>query len=414
MWENAGEFAENRTIVSPGLLEHLFVGNGDMGFTWLTDGQGFEVADEAAFASLAKDDQGKVTWTVHLVNHPVTLKGKSKAEFGLLTHPARPRNSVARGDLWFKKPLETKNAATPETSLKAAMKTNSVKGGVVRADAATVFESAAEMNLLAGSAGGAAESVDKDITDTYARALFRYYAGTHTSLPALLRSNSRDLTHAGGTPKPDRMVLGRALLNGIAADITQIAHVNNAAKVLKMMEDFGLFADDGMTEFIPYWRAESYLRYGEEFTGDRFAVTKENPVGEVYEAIYRRPVEGEAGRYEALVFIVNETDENQTEQFYLFDAKRLLGASNALRIWPVWTQEYWQEGLIPPNSDWRKNNVDAYIRNNPVVIDMEGEGYARQAAVDGSLEIYGPIFIHAHDFRVFHLSGKTSKYDLDR
>jgi hypothetical protein len=461
IWENAGEMAEERTIVSPGLLKHVFVGNGDAGFTFLTDGEGFSVNEKAPFSTLTREDDGSITWSLHIVNHRATLKGKptimnqpvpvpkipipnipvpnipmpdvpmpdipmpdisvpkvsmpllgkTRAVFALFVHPGLPKSEVTRSALWFQKPTEIENARTPSVSYGDRRENAKVRGGAVRADSATVYEAGARINVLAGPAGGDAESVQKDISDTYPIPLFRYYAGTHTALPALLRSNSGQLTRAGNTPKPDRMVLARAFLNGIAADIRKIAHVTSAARILAMMDEFGVFKDDGLTEVIPYWRAESYLRFGEEFKGDRFSITSENPAEEVYEVIYRRPVEDEPGRYKALVFLVNETDKNQSEQVYLFDAKRLLGAANSLELWPFMSKKYWQEDLIPPNSDWRKQNTRVYVvdrKANESMIDMEGEGRARRAAVDGSLEIYGPVYLPAHDFRVFQVSGETS------
>lgn len=416
IWQNAGEFVEKRKIVSKGLLKHVFVGNGDRGFTWLTDGDGFDVTGDAPFCELARNEDGDIVWTLNIVNHETTLNGKTKASFAILTHPAVPVADVSRSDLWFNAPRTVGEPTTPEISLKERQGTEAVDGGVVRADAATVYEAAATMNVLTGPAGGQGESVQKDLSATFPLPLFRYYAGSHTSLPGMLRSNSGDLTRAGNTPKPDRMVLGRALLHDISADITKLAHVVSTGKLMKAMEEFGFFKNDGKTEFIPYWRSGEYIRYGEEFTGDQFAVTAENPVGNVYEVIYRRPVEGEPGRYKAMIFVVNETDENQSEQFYLFNAEQLLGASNSLEIWPYLAKKYWQEDLIPPNSDWRKDNTRVYVvgrSGNESLIDMEGEGRVRRAAKDGNLEIYGPLFVPAHDFRVFEVSGETSDREND-
>ncbi len=410
IWQNAGEFAENHSIVSAGLLEHVFVGNGDRGFTWLTSGDGFDVSDENAFCELARNEDGDIVWTLNLVNHPVTLNGKTKAEFAILTHPAKSRAEMSRADLWFKTPATIGTPETAPISLADRSDAGSEGDSVVRADSATVYESAARLNVLAGPAGGDAESADKDISDTFAMPLFRYYAGTHTALPAVLRSNSGELIRAGNTPKPDRMVLGRALLHGISADIAKLAHVVSAGKLMKAMEQFGFFEDDGNTEFIPYWRSGEHVRYGEEFMGGEFSVTQENPMAEAYTAVYRRPVEGQADRYKAMVVVVNETDDNQYAQFYLQDAERLLGAKNSLTIWPEMSKTYWQDGLIPSNSDWKKSNVKVYVVGrdaNESMIDLEGEGRVRQASKDVNLEIYGPLYIPAHDFRVLEISGEA-------
>lgn len=411
IWQNAGEFAENRSIVSAGLLEHVFVGNGDRGFTWLTSGDGFDVTDENPFCELARNEEGDIVWTLNIVNHPVTLKGKAKAEFAVLTHPAKPYADTSKAELWFKTPATVDTPEAVSISLDDRQNADAEGNRVVRADSATVYESTARLNVLAGPAGGDAESADKDISDTFAMPLFRYYAGTHTALPAVLRSNSGELIRPGNTPKPDRMVLGRALLHGISADIAKLAHVVSAGKLMKTIEEFGFFEDDGNTEFIPYWRSGEHVRYGEEFMGGEFSVTKENPLTESYTAIYRRPVEGQANRYKAMIVVVNETDENQYAQFYLHDNERLLGAANSLTIWPEMTETYWQDDLIPANSDWRKNNVRNYVvsnrGSNESMIDMEGEGRVRQASKDGALEIYGPLYIPAHNFRVLEVSGEN-------
>ncbi|MFW5803562.1 MAG: hypothetical protein ACOCWJ_06550 [Verrucomicrobiota bacterium] len=410
IWQNAGEFAEDRSIVSPGLLEHVFVGNGDRGFTWLTSGDGFDLTDEDPFCELARNEDGDIVWTLNLVNHAVTLKGKAKAEFAILTHPAKPYADMSKSELWFKTPATVDTPEASTISLDDRQSAGSEGDSVVRADSATVYESTARLNVLAGPAGGDAESADKNISDAYTMPLFRYYAGTHTALPAVLRSNSGELIRAGNTPKPDRMVLGRALLHGISADIAKLAHVVSAGKLMKAIEEFGFFEDDGNTEFIPYWRSGEHVRYGEEFMGGEFSVTQENPLAEAYATIYRRPVAEQADRYKAMIVVVNETDENQYAQFYLQDADRLLGGANSLTYWPEMTKTYWQDDLIPSNSDWRKNNVRNYVvgrgKTLESMIDMEGEGQVRQASKDGSLEIYGPLFIPAHDFRVVKISGE--------
>lgn len=410
IWQNAGEFAENRSIVSAGLLEHVFVGNGDRGFTWLTSGDGFDVSDENPFCELARNEDGDIVWTLNLVNHAVTLDGKAKAEFAILTHPASPRADMGRSDLWFEAPVTLDTPGPSPISLSDRGDAGSEGDSVLRADAATVYESTARLNVLAGPAGGDAESANKDISDTYTMPLFRYYAGTHTALPAVLRSNSGDLTRSGNSPKPDRMVVGRALLHDISADIAKLAHVVSTGKLMKAIEEFGVFADDGNTEFIPYWRSSEHARFGEEFMGGEFSVTKEDPLVETYTTIYRRPVEGQAGRYKAMIVVVNETDENQYAQFYLQDTERLLGGSNALSFWRELDKTYWQDDLIPSNSDWRKSNVKAHVagrgKNQNSMIDMEGEGWVRQATKDGSLEIYGPLYIPAQDFRVLEISGE--------
>ena len=143
----------------PGMPPHLFWGNGDRGFTWLTDSKdGWTVTPVAAAMTLSRDKAGNVTWRAQIVNHPTNLQGEKTVAFSILTHPATSPAPDRRKVSWLAWP----------------------KAGSVLADQASLQEGRATAILLQGQAGGDARSASDTLADAYPLTLFRYLAGTHT------------------------------------------------------------------------------------------------------------------------------------------------------------------------------------------------------------------------------------------
>ncbi|NQT53182.1 hypothetical protein HQ576_14075 [bacterium] len=373
----------------PGVPPHLFWGSGDRGFTWLCDrADGWTVTPVAATMTISRDQTGVVTWRAQLVNHPTKLKAEKTADFTLLTHPTTSPAADRRKVAWL---------AWPDAA-------------AVPADRATQQEGHAAAILLQGAAGGDARSAADTIADTYPLPLFRYLAGTHTGRPARLRTNSPSLTRPGMNPALDRMALGRALLHDIGFDHAGAAHLAMLGRLASGLADFGLFEADGMTEFIPYWRSGSVLRYGELFSkDDAFAETTTDPMARVHVSAWLRPSPSRKGR-RALILVVNEGDKPVREQLYLLDAQRLFGGANCFT--KVDLVDRWDLSAVPEDSDWSQKRlrgeptgttelgVKARGTNVPFLLDAEdGGGVALSVAVKGQ-EVYHRLFVPARGFRL--------------
>jgi hypothetical protein len=271
----------------------------------------------------------------------------------------------------------------------------------VRADGGSVYESKAAAIVLEGPAGGDAASATNDLAMTYPIPIFRYLAGTHLGVNARLNANAAKLIRPGMDPACDRMVIGRALLHDIGIEPAGVAHLAMAVRAVSALAEFGYFEADGKTEFLPYWRNQSVLRYGEVFTKGVFEETVNDPMTRVHVSAWRRPSpDGKAGTL-ALILIVNESDQPVREQFYVLDPVRLFGGPNMCK----WSDliSRWDVSSIPKNSDWQHLGG-----SGPALLDVEdGDCVGRTVAKNGQ-EVYSRIFIPAHGFRLL-LGGAAPK-----
>lgn len=405
-WANAGEGAKGSARARPGVVEHLFLGNGDRGFTWLTEGAAGWAIDKAApTMTILRDKFGQATWRISFVNHAVKLDGPRTLAFTILTHPASSKAPDRRRASWLEWPFE--GAVAKRLAL--APNVRSQAAAPLRADCATVHEAYNQYSVLEGPAGGDAISAKETLCETCPMPLFRYLAGTHTRLTARLVSNSAKLTRPGASPAPDRTVVGRALLHDIGLDASRLADLTLAARTAAALSKFGYFEPDGQTEFIPYWRSRPFIRYGQEFKAeDAFGTSVENPLASVYLSVYRRP--GAPGRNgtRALIVVVNEGVKPVREQLYILDPGRIFGGPNSITA-PALIEK-WDFSRIPPDSDWRKQSLQSSIPRqsasgqvDPTALaDLEDAGFVRRAALKDGIEVYGPLFVPAHSFRLLY------------
>lgn len=411
IWANAGQFATERAIVETGLLEHLYAGNGDRGFTLLCHpGAGWNVDKKEPFVTFSAGDDGTTEWRVRIINHATTIAGRRQVRFDLLVHPGVPRAAPSLRAAWCELPYAETPVTTPPFTAEAVL-AGAAGQTIVRGDRAALYGSQAAAACLTGLAGGDAKSGQTDLAATVPISLFRYYAGCASRLPAWVCSNSGELIRPGMSRSPDRMVLARALLHGIGADLSRLAHRVNAARLLQALSDFGLFEDDGQTEHLPYWRSSGAVRYGQPFEqGDAFATSEADPLGAVHETVYRRPL-GD-GYYAVLIVVANETDEDQLEPLHLYDIKALLGGANQFREAEA-LRRFSDYGGVPEGSDWALARLTALRPKQlasdkpvpPVLLDIEDKGVVRKHRQEGGLAIYGPLFVRAHDFRVLYACG---------
>lgn len=79
----------------------LWLGSGDRGFTWTSNSDRGWYLDKTGSSMLVeRDGDGRITWRVKLVNHPVTIEERKSTWFGLLVHPAKPKPEKYRTWQW--------------------------------------------------------------------------------------------------------------------------------------------------------------------------------------------------------------------------------------------------------------------------------------------------------------------------
>jgi len=395
----------------PGVPSHLFWGNGDRGFSWLCDAaDGWVVTPVAPSMTIARDAEGVVRWRALLVNHPVGIGAEKQAAFTLLVHPALTPAAGQRRLKWLDWP-HGDAAATPP--LTAAGRT--ATPGLVRADRGTVYAATAVAALLAGPAGGDMPDAGTTLADAYPATLFRYLAGTHAGLPARLKSNVSQRVRPGMNPAFDRMALGRALLHDIGYDPAGAANVAMAARIATALDAFGYFADDGQTEYLPYWRSAGVVRYGEVHeAGGFFEEFETDPMERVHVSAWIRPMPEGEGR-QAMILVVNESDRPMREQLYVIDPQRLFGGAN--EIMKTDMIDRWDFGAIPEDGDWSRGKLRGQgVRstvpgepprgNVPFLLDLEDDGGLVQSVVSGGQEVYRRLFVPARGFRLLYGRGK--------
>lgn len=402
-WKNLPDNGDAKLPAYPGVLTHCFLGSGDRGFTWLTpDATGFAVDPKIPTMFVERDKAGLVTWRIAFVNTATKVKDARTAKFSLLVHPARSKAVARRQAQW--KPWSGV-PATPALTWAARQPGMDL----VRADGATVHEANAARALLLGPAGGDALSATATLADSCPMGLFRYLAATHTGLLAQLRTNAATLAGAGAAPACDRVALGRALLHDIGVDIAGLGQRAETANILRALDAFGYFKDDGKMEFLPYWRAGDAVRFGEAFTkGGTFEVTEENPMARAYVSVYLRPSAKDPAKTQAMFVVVNEGDKPLREQFYILQPARLFGGANVVTAASI--IEGYDFSRIPPDSDWRKGVMIGSAGNNRekpglFLKDLEDSGFMQATSTGGGMEIYGKLFVPARSFRLLFGTG---------
>jgi hypothetical protein len=430
LWIN-GPTPSGDGSLQKGRLSHFFLGNGDRGFTWLTQaGDDTAITDKEPSMSVERKPDGIMIWRIALANKS-PRSGERTAAFTLLTHPSRRAAPGRRYEQW--QPWNETAAVSPLNA--AARGTLTGSNLLVRADAGSVQETTAARALLTGVAGGEAHSIAATLADRFPIGLFRYLSGRHTALGAQVRTDAATLTTSGASPAPDRMALGRALLHDIGVDVSGLANPVEAARVVQALEEFGYFRDDGQTEFLPYWRTASLLRYGEESQAKNgFAVETEDPSARVRVSAFIRP---DVNWRKALFVIVNEGTNEVRGQLYVQQPTYVFGGFNKTYVHDIYGRLNFSR--IPGDSDWSAGRVmltvPSWISQNtkvnlkkgmnpavvvPPLMDLESGGYVRLVehgdptkkygpayAVKEFFEVYGPVYVPARGMRLLYGSGNA-------
>jgi len=400
-WGNSAADAKQAgNTPQPGVISRLYVGGGDQGFTWLCNGEsGWTVDPKASTMTIERNENLEPSWHIRLVNHAAKL-GRKTVEFALLTHPATSKPADHRRQAWLQWP--GKNAAPATANLTLAAWKESKASPLLRADAATVLESTGDYALLTGPAGGDAISAEQNHTDTYPIALVRYLAGTQTGNVTRLRSNAAELIQPGANPAADRVLLGRALLLDIGLDASRLANLVEAKNLLTALWRFGYFEEDGQTEFIPYWRSSSIVRFGQPFSSeDLFETEVENPLAEVYVSAYVRPASG--GKRKLMIVVVNESDHPVRDSLYILNPAHVFAGENMVGGRDV--VEQYDFTAIAERSDWGKPGA-AWTARGVCLEDLEDQGLVERFRFEDGVDSYGPsVFVPAHSFRILGATG---------
>ena len=332
-------------------------------------------------------------------------------------HPPVRTECVASGGAFFRKPSEVKEGELPWQAQWASLNVRNMYKRLARllkqndvpnynsfwAGSSTTYESYARDSELRESAAAFSKTYEIDNVTRFPISFFRYCCNTHNGLYTRVQPEATGFKGFGLMPgddlRLDRALMGRVLIH----DIGLAPQVNNAeqfARVLNILYDFGYF-DEETTEMIPYWRSRSVCRYGEEYTDDAFEVTEEDPCAQVYVTVYRRPYKTHRGRqgYKAMFVIHNESDQPLRGRLHILNSAALFGAENNLSIDDVYGRLTVPRGLsLGGVYPWGGSKA---------LEDLEREGAVTQGRKDErkmvvKKEIYGPIHILAHDFRILY------------
>ena len=288
-------------------------------------------------------------------------------------------------------------------------------------NAATAFESYAWDSKLVEDCSSDHRSSEIDNVLGFPNSLFKLHAHNYTGMivrlvpPASHRGGPLELTgnisNPGDEKRLDRQLMGRALLNDIGFQPTgahgRLQHNEQAVRLINALIDFGYFADDGMTEMIPYWRTRPYVQYGETFEPDgEFELNRRDPYAKVYVTVFRRPIRaGGKDGYKAMFVVMNEGEAPIRDRLIINDPVRIFGGPNCMTNTEIVTQHYDHskiEGLVK-NSDWRTAKLLGHGHEFSALMDLEDRGAVKVASSKGRQgEVYGPLHVLRHDYRVVY------------
>ena len=142
------------------------------------------------------------------------------------------------------------------------------------------------------------------------------------------------------------------------------------------------------------------MRYGEEFHGDAFDLTAENPFADVHVSIYRRPYKKANGKqgYKALFVIVNEGPEPLRGRLHILRPERIFGGANTIHVGDLWENLPRAKGSTPPvgHPYHRMKCLEDAESGDAVTQSIKAQYHnVRQ-------EIYGPIYVRSHDYRLIY------------
>ena len=332
--------------------------------------------------------------------------GKRQGWWWDLTWPAVRSDNLAEGVAYVRNPADiskdaeelpyqggflTMNQYNTMKRLARVAKVNNVPlaNSYWAGNSSSLFEGFGRDTIMTEGAGSDPTSYDCDMVTMWPASHWRYMAHANFSgfisglaCPAIMLK-------PGDEKHFDRQRYGRALLHNIGVQPVVHGRMMNleiCTRVLKYVADFGLWLDDGKTEYVPYWRNSEYVRFG---------TTPQPPNWGVYASVYRRPTADGKGM-QALVIIMNEQEKKPASGALTLDLKRILGGTNAQTA-----QSVWSEQAIPePFAAWWAGAIKDR-GTGPVLRDLD----SGQVVPEVSAGVYGPVHVPWHDFRAFYVRG---------
>jgi len=279
-------------------------------------------------------------------------------------------------------------------------------------NAATCFESFGYDTLLVEAASSDHASFELDNVVVYPNSQFRFNSHYFTGLVSRVvprNGESRsEYSRPGDDKRLERQYFGRALLNDIGVICTGphgiFVQNDQTVPMLSVLAEFGFFSDDGQTEYVPYWRNQKIVRYGEALSDQEALKQRLDPhrdsAAKVYVSAYRRPFERDGKRgYQVLLVIMNENDNPVSMPLHIADPGRLFGGRNLLPMKEAVAGLSLPAGasgdLAAALGKWRTDEV--------VLKDVEDGGFVKRASYDARRGgTYGNVFVRPHDYRVLY------------
>ncbi|NQT92396.1 MAG: hypothetical protein HQ559_06520 [Lentisphaerae bacterium] len=241
-------------------------------------------------------------------------------------------------------------------------------------------------SLLVEECGAGCRAYEIDLITQFPNSLYRVMGKNYAGLVTTICADVSDAT-AGDDKRIDRQRTGISLLHDFGTTPNgphgTHYHKEQGIRLLTVLTDFGFFKDAGI-EKIPFWRNADFVRIGD----------KPSDESQVYVTVYRRALENGKG-YKAIFVILNESSKPVEMPLSIVDSKRIFGGSNSLR-----TGDILGKTDVPA---FLKGAWDAQVKASAGQIafkDLEtGEAVARVA---GDAEIYGPVYVPYHDYRILY------------
>ena len=269
------------------------------------------------------------------------------------------------------------------------------------ATSATTFESYAQGSWMTESAAGETKSYEIDHITRFPLNGWRFASSTCKGLTVYHGPRFGLDTDPGDNPRLDRARLGRVLAHDLGASATG-NNMEHYAHVFNALAEFGYFEEETI-EHIPYWRSGGLVRYGEKFHGDSFDLDAEDPFAQVHVSIYRRAYKKANGKqgYKALFVIVNEGWEPLRGRLHILAPDRIFGGPNNLLLTEVHKHRDYELpfglGYLKPAYPYgRYLGLKDADTQGTVVRSLYKEGK------EVPREIYGPVYVRGHDFRLLY------------
>jgi len=365
-------------------LPRLYLGSPDAGFAWAPDNS-WPLPGNQPLMIVHRTDAGRLEWRITLRGGEA--KGERRHRFTLRALPAGTRPEDHRRRAWLDWPDE--------------------KAQTLHADDKTPawpFDAAPGGYRSCPDVGAAIGSVERDHVDQYPNGFMQTLLAPAAGQAVRLQPNLRDLLPTrADLPGADRQILGRALLHDAAVDIRRLAQPVEGLRTIAALRAFGYFQPDH-TEFIPYWRTEGIVRFGEAFDPDSaFNLTQQDPARDTFVSIYRRPIQrdGRTGM-SAMFIIMNQQPRPVRAKLYVLQPRRVFGAKGRNDLKARDALDLWDFAEIPDGSDWRRQRISHFAGSHGL-LDIEQKSPVIEASNKGlDARVEGPIYIPARDYRILY------------